>query len=85
MKLVSEPNIAADLTIDQLKSAYKSVFETEAGKIVLDDLAIKCGILRTSFTDSNQMYFLEGQKNLFLYICSYMQANQENSEETIEE
>ena len=85
MKLIFEQNIADDLTLDQLKSAYKSTFETPAGKIILDDLSIKCGIFRSNFTDPNQMYFLEGQKNLFLYICSYLQETQESIAEIVEE
>lgn len=87
MKIVFEHNLADNLTVEQLESVYKSVFSTEYGKIVLDDLALRFGILRTNFTDINQMYFLEGQKNLFFYIVSYLQEKSEKNgdkEENVE-
>ena len=60
------------LTKEQLKSIYLKIFSGEDGKIVLEDLAQISGVYRSNFIrqESDHTAFLEGQRALFLYICS---------------
>lgn len=51
--------------------AYKQVFDTDAGKIVLADLVKKYRILRGfSMTSKDDVMFCEGQRQVALYILS---------------
>lgn len=55
-----------------LSRAYREVFETDAGKQVLADLAKKSGLLATSFApgDPQATHFAEGRRSLMLEIIA---------------
>lgn len=51
--------------------AYKEVFETPAGKLVLEDLARECGLLRNTYHGkTDDLLFNEGKRNVGLYILA---------------
>ena len=57
--------------INDLTIKYKTVFGSEDGKDVLKDLSKICGMNRTSYGSKNEPYdtiFLEGMRNVFIYI-----------------
>ena len=48
--------------------AYKTVFGTPEGKVVLDDILSKGSLWSTTFTGNSQTYFNEGKRDLALYV-----------------
>jgi hypothetical protein len=70
---------ASLLTKEQLKSIYYKLFNTEDGKIVIEDLAQMSGMYRSNFIRQESYYtaFLEGHRALFLYICSQASRDEE--------
>jgi len=63
---------------EQLYKAYRQLFTGDAGKAVLEDLASMSGMYRSNFVQDNANHtsFLEGQRSLFLYICSQIENTQ---------
>jgi len=61
----------------QHKELYKEVFGTEAGKLVLNDICTRFGMMRNSNPeDSNdKMRFMEGQRNVCLFILAQVDAD----------
>lgn len=53
---------------DNLLAAYRRLFATADGRLVLDDLLYKCGLYRRSFTGNAETYFREGQRDIGLYL-----------------
>ena len=54
---------------DILKSKYKEIFNSDAGKIVLEDLTKRYHINSTTFlTDTNEMLLKEGHRQVMLYL-----------------
>tara|TARA_Y100001934_G_C11726923_1_gene483916 strand:- start:14 stop:208 length:195 start_codon:yes stop_codon:yes gene_type:complete len=61
------------VTPKELKSTYKSVFESDDGKQVLKDMELRFGLWRTSYVpDSNETAFREGQRDVILFIHSIL-------------
>lgn len=57
------------MTPKELKATYKSVFESDDGKQVLEDMEKRFGLFRTSYVpDSNETAFREGQRDVVLFI-----------------
>ena len=57
------------MTPKELKATYKSVFESDDGKQVLEDMEKRVGLWRTSYVpDSNETAFREGQRDVVLFI-----------------
>tara|TARA_R100001082_G_scaffold64866_1_gene36534 strand:- start:1091 stop:1285 length:195 start_codon:yes stop_codon:yes gene_type:complete len=57
------------VTPKELKATYKSVFESDDGKQVLEDMEKRFGLWRTSYVpDSNETAFREGQRDVVLFI-----------------
>ncbi len=57
------------MTPKELKATYKSVFESDDGKQVLEDMEKRFGLWRTSYVpDSNETAFREGQRDVVLFI-----------------
>jgi len=57
------------MTPDDLRNAYKHLFDTEDGKIVLEDLQKRFHIYGTVFaTDPNETAYCEGQRTVVLFI-----------------
>jgi len=58
----------------ELRQAYKRLFNTDDGKIVLKDLKVFCGQNRTSVCEQApnelQTFFSEGKRRVFLRIES---------------
>ena len=53
--------------------AYREVFESEKGKLILADLIEHCGLFRNTFSgDVNTMMLNEGKRNVLLYILSIL-------------
>ena len=54
-----------------LRAAYKSIFESEDGQIILEDLSRRFGAYRTSFVpNSDETAFREGQRDVLLFLHS---------------
>ena len=59
------------MTPDELRSAYREIFNTEAGQVILDDLARRFNIHATSFSkDPYETAFREGQRDVVLFLQS---------------
>ena len=56
--------------LKQLQVDYQTVFKSEAGERVLDDLKKRCSFLTTTHIkgDSHESAFLEGTRSLVLFI-----------------
>jgi hypothetical protein len=65
-----------------LRKIYSRIFSSNDGKIIIEDLANVSGMYRSNFIQNNNDYtcFLEGQRALFLYICSNLENEIENIE-----
>lgn len=56
-----------------LARAYRDVFGTPEGKMVLADIMGHCGVYRPVIpTDGTTMAFCEGQRNVALMITTYL-------------
>lgn len=64
--------------IGRVPRAYRSVFETDAGAIVLRDLAKFAGALETSVEagDPQMTAFQEGRRAVFLHIAEKLRWNE---------
>jgi len=74
-----------ELTISKAKDLtqiYSRMFTSKDGIIILEDLANMSGMYRSNFIIDNDRHtaFLEGQRALFLYICSQLENNISNME-----
>ena len=59
--------------IQDLKNAYRLVFNTADGQRVLADLQARCNITRSTWSDKpNETYFLEGQRTAVLWIMDML-------------
>jgi hypothetical protein len=57
------------MTPKELKATYKSVFQSDDGKQVLEDMEKRFGLWRTSYVpDSDETAFREGQRDVVLFI-----------------
>jgi len=76
-----EMKLANEKKRHELASAYRRLFATGDGKVVLKDLERFCGFLNSSVCeaspDSLQTMYCEGKRRVFLRI-RYMLRNQEN-------
>lgn len=77
----SDVNIAIQKTKD-LTEIYSRLFTSNDGKMILEDLANMTGMYRSNFIADNDRHtaYLEGQRALFLYICSQLENNINNME-----
>jgi len=58
-----------EITPDKLKKAYMNVFNTDTGKIVLDDLAYRCfKYTTTAEANVEQTMINEGKRQVLLHI-----------------
>jgi len=92
MKILVEPNKNELNNLDtnlseqkakDLSQIYTSLFSGGYGKIVLEDLAEVSGMHRSNFIIDNDRHtaFLEGKRDLFLYICWQIENNISNMKE----
>ena len=63
---------------DEIIKAYERLFSSRDGAVVLEDLASLSGMYRSNFVQNNKehTFFLEGQRSLFLYICSQLSKDE---------
>ena len=56
--------------LKQLELAYKQIFSSDMGKLVLEDLKKRCSFYSTSHIkgDSHESAFLEGTRSVVLFI-----------------
>ena len=80
--LIENDKVEQVLSNNDLAEIYNRIFSTNDGKIVLQDLATVSGMYRSNFTHNSSDYtvFREGQRALFLYICSQLENNITNIE-----
>ncbi len=58
------------------KEAYRKIFRTPDGQIVLKDLAHLCHALEPCFSsDANLMAYKEGKREVFLRILSFIEKD----------
>lgn len=61
---------------EQVRQAYRSFAETEAGRLIIEDLEVQ-GFYRTTTAtmEHHLIYVNEGRRQLVLYIKEMMQPN----------
>ena len=58
-----------DRELKDLRLAYRMVFDTPDGKRVFDDLWRRCNMYRSTYSEkANETFFLEGQRNVVIWI-----------------
>lgn len=55
-----------------LKECYRLTFSTKHGKKVFADLLSRCHVFQTTFTGNSKTFFLEGERNIGLYLLGMM-------------
>ncbi len=69
------------MTIDDLRQAYRTLFDSADGKIVLDDMDIRFHMKSSTYVpDSNEAAFREGQRSVLLFLHN-MLADQPERED----
>ena len=65
--------------IKGLREAYKQIFNSDDGKIVLSDLEKRCHFWSTTNVkgDSHESAYMEGQRSVLLFIKSMLQKDNE--------
>ena len=65
--------------IKELKDAYKRIFNSDEGKIIISDLEKRCHFLSTTNVkgDSHESAYMEGQRSVLLFIKSMLQNEKE--------
>jgi len=61
--------------LTEIKEAYKMIFDSDDGKIVLSDLEKRCHFWSTTNVkgDSHESAYMEGQRSVLLFIKSMLQ------------
>lgn len=61
--------------IKELREAYKKIFESDDGKLVIKDLEKRCHFMSTTNVkgDSHESAYMEGQRSVLLFIKSMLQ------------
>ena len=65
--------------IKELREAYKKIFESNDGKLVIKDLEKRCHFMSTTNVkgDSHESAYMEGQRSVLLFIKSMLQNDNE--------
>lgn len=70
-----------EMTPDELARLYKTVFESDVGQLVLEDLRNRCFVYMTSFRDSSQFTaFNEGMRAVVLHLETQLRIKPEEGE-----
>ena len=76
---LGQANPDPEIRRKQLLQAYRDTFAGDAGKLVLDDLANQfCFLDPTYRGDRDEALFLEGSRNVVLYILGMVQDAENN-------
>ena len=61
--------------LKEIREAYKMIFDSDEGKIVLSDLEKRCHFWSTTNVkgDSHESAYMEGQRSVLLFIKSMLQ------------
>ena len=61
--------------IKGLREAYKQIFNSDDGKVVISDLEKRCHFMSTTNVkgDSHESAYMEGQRSVLLFIKSMLQ------------
>ena len=61
--------------IKELKDAYKRIFNSDEGKLILSDLEKRCHFWSTTNVkgDSHESAYMEGQRSVLLFIKQMLQ------------
>ena len=72
-------NETSNKKIKELIQNYKTVFKSDDGKMVMDDLEKRCFYNVTTFAkgDTNETAFYEGQRTVLLFIKSMINHKEE--------
>ena len=62
--------------IKELKDAYKRIFNSDEGKLILSDLEKRCHFWSTTNVkgDSHESAYMEGQRSVLLFIKQMLQT-----------
>ena len=65
--------------IKKIQEAYKQIFNSDDGKVVLSDLQKRCHFWSTTNVkgDSHESAYMEGQRSVLLFIKSMLQKDNE--------
>ena len=65
--------------VKELKDAYKRIFNSDEGKIIISDLEKRCHFWSTTNVkgDSHESAYMEGQRSVLLFIKSMLQNEKE--------
>lgn len=68
------------MTLDELKLNYRRTFESDDGKVVLEDLKKRCSFYQTTHQpgDPYESAFLEGQRFVMLTIINFIETNKKD-------
>jgi len=69
----------------QLYEDFKRTFNSNHGKRVYAHLLERCHIFQTTFTGTSKTFFLEGERNIGLYLLVMMNLNNTEGLEVIKE
>ena len=71
------------MTLDELKLNYRRTFESDDGKVVLEDLKKRCSFYQTTHQpgDPHESAFLEGQRYAVLMILNLMNETKQEMNE----
>ncbi len=65
------------MTPKELRETYRSVLMSEDGEKVMEDLAARFGLWKSSFTpNSDETAFREGQRDVVLFLHNIMKDQQ---------
>lgn len=69
-RLTKEAEKRNDLAHRQLLEDFKNTFATPAGKRVYRHLLERCHVFSSVFTGNSKTFFLEGERNIGLYLLT---------------
>jgi len=70
------------LTPQDLRAAYRALFNTDDGQVVLEDLQIRFHVHRPVFsTEANETAFRDGQRSVVLMIQGFLKDLPQQPEE----
>lgn len=71
------------MTPNDLRAAYRVLFNSDDGQVVLEDLGIRFHMHRPVFgTDANETAFRDGQRSVVLMIQGFLKDPPQQPEET---
>lgn len=75
----------AELEQKQLLADVKGTFETPHGRRVFRHLMERCHVFHTTFTGNSKTFFLEGERNIGLYLLGLREMASEEGLEKLKE